>query len=418
MRESMTKLAGFLGRRRRFVLAAWVVTLFVALPFASHQTDHLTGGGFDVPGSQSKAVSDAVEQSFAESADGILVLLEAQPGATPAQQAAAVRRVRGAVAELDRVTLSPAVARRARLQLQRTGIAMLPLRSDRSSDLLIDSATSLRGDLDPGTAEGGVTTYLAGQPTIWAGMQELSKEDLAKAEAGGFPIVALILLIVFGSLAAAALPLALGFVSVMVTGALIYFISLNMETSVFVTNMASMIGIGVAVDYSLFILARYREERRAGRTEEEARSEALATSGLAVSFSGLAVIVSLAGLWMVDNQALRSMALGAMTVVAVSILTATTLLPALIAMLGDRVMPDGIVARILGWVRRPFQGRSAAHGRGSESPPYPPPSTLAGAEEAAAISGPTGPGGSWPDPGSRCLASARRCSSSPSPCSR
>ena len=177
-------------------------------------------------------------------------------------------------------------------------------------------------------------------------MQELSKEDLSKAEASGFPIVALILLVVFGSLAAAALPLALGFVSVLVTGALIYFISLQMTTSVFVTNMASMIGIGVAIDYSLFILARYREEREAGRDCDEARAEALATSGLAVTFSGLAVIISLAGLWMVDNQALRSMALGAMTVVAVSILTATTLLPALIAMLGDRVLPGGIVGRV------------------------------------------------------------------------
>jgi RND superfamily putative drug exporter len=351
MRESMTKLAGFLGRRRRFVLVAWIATLIVALPIASHQTDHLTGGGFDVPGSQSKAVSDSLEQNFAANADGIGVLLKAEPGASQSQRTAAVLRVRRAVAELDRVTLSPAAARRAGAQLQRTGVAMLPLRSDQSSDLLIDSATTLRGDLDPGTVDGGVTTYLAGQPTIWAGMQELSKEDLAKAEAGGFPIVALILLVVFGSLAAAALPLALGFISVIVTGALIYFISLNMETSVFVTNMASMIGIGVAIDYSLFILARYREERRAGRSEEEARAEALATSGLAVTFSGLAVIVSLAGLWMVDNQALRSMALGAMTVVAVSILTAVTLLPALIAMLGDRVLPGGIVARVLSFFK-------------------------------------------------------------------
>ena len=114
-------------------------------------------------------------------------------------------------------------------------------------------------------------------------------------------------------------PRGVGFVSVLVTGALIYFISLQMTTSVFVTNMASMIGIGVAIDYSLFILARYREEREAGRDRDEARSRALSTSGLAVTFSGLAVIISLAGLWMVDNQALRSMALGAMTVVAVSI---------------------------------------------------------------------------------------------------
>jgi uncharacterized membrane protein YdfJ with MMPL/SSD domain len=125
-----------------------------------------------------------------------------------------------------------------------------------------------------------------------------------------------------------------------------------METSVFVTNMASMIGIGVAVDYSLFILARYREERARGREPVEARAEALSTSGLAVTFSGLAVIVSLAGLWMIHNQALRSMALGAMTVVAVSILTATTLLPVLISLLGDRVLPGGAVAKVLGVFRR------------------------------------------------------------------
>ena len=196
-------------------------------------------------------------------------------------------------------------------------------------------------------------------------MQEISKKDLSKAEATGFPIVALILLVVFGSLAAAVLPLALGFVSVLVTGALIYFISLQMTTSVFVTNMASMIGIGVAIDYSLFILARYREEREAGRDQGEARAEALSTSGLAVTFSGLAVIISLAGLWMVDNQALRSMALGAMTVVAVSILTATTLLPALIAMLGDRVLPGGIVGRVERFFKHRFLRR---RGRARDGP--------------------------------------------------
>jgi uncharacterized membrane protein YdfJ with MMPL/SSD domain len=352
MRDFMVRLAGFLGRRRRWVVMAWVAVVAVALPIASHQTDHLTGGGFDVPGTQSKAVSDSLENDFSDKTGGIAVLLHAEEGAGRAARVAAVERVRHAVAGLDKVTLPPATARRAEVALQRTGTAMLQLHSEKSSDRQIDSAADLREDLDPGTSVDGVTTYLAGQPTIWAGMQELSKKDLAKAEAGGFPIVAIILLVVFGSLAAAALPLALGFVSVIVTGALIYFISQQVETSVFVTNMASMIGIGVAIDYSLFILARYREERAKGRDREAARAEALSTSGLAVAFSGLAVIVSLAGLWMVDNQALRSMALGAMTVVAVSILTATTLLPALIAMLGDRVLPGGVVAKVLGFFKR------------------------------------------------------------------
>jgi uncharacterized membrane protein YdfJ with MMPL/SSD domain len=365
MHDATIHLARFLGRRRRLVAAVWVLIVLASLPFAARQTEHLTGGGFDVPGSESKVVADALQGDFAEHANGIAISLQAGADATAAESAAAVRRVRRAVAATDGVALPQPVARRGELQLRRSSSALLPLSSSVSSDRLVDSAVTLREKLDPGTAVGGVTPYLAGQATVWAGMQELSKEDLAKAEASGFPIVALILLVVFGSLAAAALPLSLGFVSVIVTGALIYFLSLQMSTSVFVTNMASMIGIGVAIDYSLFILARYREERRDGRDCEEARVQALATSGLAVAFSGIAVIVSLAGLWMVDNQALRSMALGAMTVVAVSILTATTLLPALIALLGDRVLPGGVVARVLAWIRRPFKGRSAIPGRGS-----------------------------------------------------
>jgi len=356
MRDFMVKLAGFLGGHRHWVLAGWVVVVAVALPISMHQTDHLTGGGFDVPGSESKAVSDALKSEFGDESGNMAVLLQAEAGADGAQRAAAVARVRKAVAGLDEVSLPPATVHRAELALRRSDTTMLPLFSEKSSDRQIDSAAELREDLEPGTAVDGVTTYLAGQPTIWAGMQELSKEDLKKAEGGGFPIVAIILLVVFGSLAAAVLPLVLGFVSVIVTGALIYFLSQQIETSVFVTNMASMIGIGVAIDYSLFILARYREERAKGLDQEAARAEALSTSGLAVAFSGLAVIVSLAGLWMVDNQALRSMALGAMTVVAISILTATTLLPALIAMLGDRVLPGGIVAKALSFIGRPFKG--------------------------------------------------------------
>ena len=357
MRDAMRSLAGFLGDRRRWVVAAWVLIVVLALPFAAKQTDHLTGGGFDVPGSQSMKVSESLQEDFGSQADGIAAVLKAAPGATAAERNAAVTRVQDEVATVDDVTLTPAAAAQARRQLQRTDVVLVPLRSSLSSDELIDPAATIREDLDLGTADGGVTPYLVGQPTIWAGMQEISKEDLAKAEGTGFPIVAIILLVVFGSLAAAALPLALGFVSVLVTGALIYFISLEMTTSVFVTNMASMIGIGVAVDYSLFILARYREEREAGHDKAEARALSLSTSGLAVTFSGLAVIISLAGLWMVDNQALRSMALGAMTVVAVSILTATTLLPALIAMLGDRVLPGGVVGRVERFFQRRFYRR-------------------------------------------------------------
>ena len=88
MRDGMRALAGFLGRRRRLVVAAWVLIVLLALPFASKQTDHLTGGGFDVPGSQSKAVSDSLQDEFGASADGISVLLKAEPGSSAAQSSA------------------------------------------------------------------------------------------------------------------------------------------------------------------------------------------------------------------------------------------------------------------------------------------------------------------------------------------
>jgi len=132
---------------------------------------------------------------------------------------------------------------------------------------------------------------------------------------------------------------------------------------VFVTNMASMIGIGVAVDYSLFVLARYRQEIQAGADPDQARATALATSGVAVIFSGVTVVTALVGLYIVRAAAIRSMALGAIVVVTVSVLAAATLLPTIISLLGARTHARGRVfarvAALLGSVRdaMPWGGR-------------------------------------------------------------
>src|SRR5690349_21392579 len=101
MRELMTRLSSFLRRHRRVVLAVWALVLVLALPFASRQTEHLTGGGFDVPGSQSKAVNDSLEREFGKDAGGIAVVLRADAGAGAAARAAAIARVRDAVSEVD-----------------------------------------------------------------------------------------------------------------------------------------------------------------------------------------------------------------------------------------------------------------------------------------------------------------------------
>jgi RND superfamily putative drug exporter len=335
MQSAMPRLNAFIQRRRRLVLIAWAVVLLAALPFAARQSEDLSSGGFAVPGSQSDVVDRALERFPGVQQAELAAVLIPEGGAPAAQLRAAVDRVGAAAGPIEGVSLAPEVQERAAQQAAAGGVVLVPLTVEVDEDDATAVAVDLREELAVGDgAQDAVATHFVGQGALWAAMQDLSKEDLAKAEGIGFPVVLLILLAVFGSFAAAALPLALGIGSVLVTGALIFGLSQTMEMSVFVTNMASMIGIGVAVDYSLFIVARFREEVQAGRPIDEARAVALATSGLAVLFSGLTVIISLAGLWMLDNTAIRSMALGAMLVVAVAMLAAVTLLPAL---LGRRV---------------------------------------------------------------------------------
>ena len=261
---------------------------------------------------------------------------------------------------MDHVAVSPQELAKAQAA-EPAQTAIVQLQVDVNDWKAIDVATDLRQELgigEPLGSEGPVTTHLIGQGALWAGLQDVSKADLATAETFGFPIVALILLTVFGSLGrgdAAARPRPR-------LGAhhrrAHLFLSRSMEMSIFTTNMASMIGIGVAVDYSLFVLARYREEIAAGREPDEARGVALATSGIAVVFSGLTVIASLAGLLLIDTTALRSMAIGAMLVVAVSVLTASTLLPALISLFGRRAYEPGrVLGRLAAATRAPAEAR-------------------------------------------------------------
>ena len=164
--------------------------------------------------------------------------------------------------------------------------------------------------------------------------QTSTKHDIAQAEQWNLPIVLIVLLAVFGSLAAAAMPLVLGICTVVVTMGLVYLLSMYTTMSVFVTSTVSMFGIALAIDYSLFILMRFREELRAGRDPAQAADAAMATSGLAVVLSGLTVIASVTGIYLINTPVLVSMATGAILAVAVAVLTSTTLTPAVLATFG------------------------------------------------------------------------------------
>jgi RND superfamily putative drug exporter len=339
------------SRHRRLVLIIWALVLVASLPFAGKQTERLTGGGFESKASDSAAVERELKAMGAKG-ETLAVLLDNRRHDPAALQAAAERvRTKG----MKGVTGVRFPAGEQPLAADQD-VVLIALEVTGDRNAAVDGATKIQTNLGLiGQGDVAVPTYLVGQGALWAGMQELSKEDLEQAEFVGLPIVLIILLVVFGSLAAAALPLALGGAAVVVTGAIIYWLSRSLEMSIFVTNMASMLGIGVAVDYSLFILARYREERAAGLDAEEARAVAMRTSGMAVVFSGVTVIVALAGLFLVDANVIRSMAIGAIVVVAVSVLASATLLPALIAVLGDRVVRPG---RVVGRLRRKNRGPS------------------------------------------------------------
>ena len=273
MQAAMDRLERLISRRRRLVLIAWLVIVVVSVPFAGRQTENLTGGGFETAGSGSQVVADALGSDFeGQQAESLSVVIDNRAG-DPAKLAAAVDRVqREGFEDVDAVRLDPAAAEAAKASTD--PIVIMPLIVEGDRDEAVDAASVMREHLHTGEAGDDLPVHLLGQSALWAGIQELSKEDLEQAELIGLPIVLIILLFVFGSLAAAALPLALGVAAVVVTGAIVFFLSQVYGMSTFVTNMASMLGIGVAVDYSLFILARYREELENGLEPAEAREVA------------------------------------------------------------------------------------------------------------------------------------------------
>jgi RND superfamily putative drug exporter len=355
------------GRRRALaVLAVWVALVAVAAPLALGGSDHLTGGGFEVPGSGSARTEAALQQGVSAGLRGTMLgaVLVAPRGTPRADYVAALDALQRAARATPEVKLLPQTKEAALYYAtQRPGRPVIvPFITGVDEFHAPDVGKKLRRHLglQDGRHYGKVQLHLIGQGALWAGMVDLTKKDLASAERVGFPVILVILLVVFGSLAAAALPLIMGGVAVLITGGIIELLARHTLMSFYTPNMASMIGLGVAVDYSLFVVVRYREELRDGATLEEARRTAMRTSGIAVAFSGVAVVIALAGLLFVPTAAIRSMAAGAIIVVLVSMLACATLLPALLTVAGKRIKPGRPGGRRFGAWAHKVTARPAA----------------------------------------------------------
>ena len=206
-----------------------------------------------------------------------------------------------------------------------------------------------------------LTMYLAGAPAFYADIERLTEEDLRRAEILSFPFAVVALALVFGSVVAAGLPVMVGGVSVAATLAIIFLAGQVLDLSIFVTNVVTMLGLGLGMDYSLLMTTRFREELRL-HPVPEAVARTVATAGKAVVFSGLTVCVGLAGLFLFDFMMLRSIGFGGSLVVLFSVIAAVTLLPAALGILGPRVssLPvrplgserPGLWAALATWVMR------------------------------------------------------------------
>jgi RND superfamily putative drug exporter len=351
----MMRLSSNLRRFRWLVFTGWLLALIPAIYLTATQGGHLTGGGFEVTGSQSLRVHDELEAHYPDQGTSPLALVAA-PRADASYQdmnaaAAFLQQVAGQVPEVA-VVKNPA---QPAPQPDRPYVVSLRLDSSSNSSAS-DAAKKLRSKIGvqgdrPGQMKNAhVRLYVIGQGALSTAAAANTKHDIAAAERWNLPIILIVLLAVFGSLAAAAIPLALGICTVAITMGLVYLLSAYTTMSVFVTSTVSMFGIALAVDYSLFILMRFREELRAGRQPQEAVDAAMATSGLAVVLSGMTVVASLTGIYLIDTPALASMATGAILAVAVAMLTATTMTPAVLATFGRAAAKR---SAMLHWSRRP-----------------------------------------------------------------
>jgi putative drug exporter of the RND superfamily len=334
------RLGRFVVRRARLVVAAWAVLIAIALPLAPQVPEALRAGGFirdDLESARAKAV---LERELGSPPSALVVAFHSDglTAGTPAFETAAAAAMRD-------IPTAPHVVRVISHLLQPRQISAdghtaydvvhLDLPADDSPDALPILRERLR-------AAPGLSVELAGGPAFYGDVQAVSERDLQRSEVISLPLAALALLLVFGSVVAAGVPLVVGGSSVLVALAAIFVVASVTPMSIFVLNLATLLGLGLGVDYSLLLTSRFREELSKREPDEPTRVQeavrlTVATAGRAVFFSGLTVLLGLLGLVLFEFMILRSVGIAGGIVVALAVLAALTLLPALLTLYGQHL---------------------------------------------------------------------------------
>ncbi len=306
----------------------------------------LQGGGLTNPAVPSRQAQKAMQERLGFGLAQLTIVF-ASPSLDargPAFQA----QVKAALAGLDREALPQLLSVQTAAStgdvgfISRDGHATFAVLSfDASTEQVQRMIPAVRARLAPT----GLTTYLTGDPAVFADIEQISGEDLRTAEMYALPIAIIVLVLIFGTLVAAALPVIGGGMAVTVTLGVLWVLAQFLDISVFAMNVATLLGLAVGIDYALFMVGRFREELSAGHTVAEAVEITVEYAGRSIFFSGLTVVIGLLGLVVIPFMSMRSMGQGGALVVVFSVLAALTLLPALLGMLGTRVDRLRVIGR-------------------------------------------------------------------------
>lgn len=349
-------LGRFTHRRRGWVLAVAALLLVLAGLYGPGVSNAVKSGGYDDPGSESARADALLEETFGRSAADVVVVFSHDSLA--AGDPAFAGGVNALLADV------PSEAVEGVITPWTPGLpaesAQALLGSDGRSALALITLTGQTHDereagfeqIEPALhAEAPWTTHVGGFVPVNAQMQVQAETDIARAEMLAMPILVLPMLVIFGGLVAALLPVTIGVVAILGAMGLLRLLTEVTDISSFAMNVTTILGLGLAIDYSLFMVSRFREELGEGSSTDEvgrAVRRTVSTAGRTVVFSGVTVLIAFAGLLFFPQMFLRSMGIGGMAVVLLDMVLAVTLLPAILSLLGRRVdagrLPSGVTA--------------------------------------------------------------------------
>ncbi|MEU1076603.1 MULTISPECIES: MMPL family transporter [unclassified Streptomyces] len=334
MATFLYRLGRFAFRRRRYVALVWVALLFLA-GFGAASASTPSASSFSMPGTEAQKAFDLLEERFpGGSADGATArIVFKAPAGKSMNDPAGKAEVNKVVAELPKGSKQVASVTdpyQANAVSKDGSTAYISVKYKVNGMALEDSDREALEDSGKAAQKAGLTVEIGGDALQ-------AKPETGSGEIIGVVIAGLVLMITFGSLIAAGLPLITAIIGVGIGVSTITALANVLDLGNTTSTLASMIGLAVGIDYALFIVSRYRAELREGREREEAIGRAVGTAGSAVVFAGLTVVIALCGLAVVNIPMLTKMGVAAAGTVVIAVLIALTLIPAVLGFAGKRV---------------------------------------------------------------------------------